>query len=103
MGTHPDATRRHRAEQSVEARAVATLVNRIDPDEHAIKRGEPCAHGVSNVVLVDHGLRIDADMVERREDSLEPTGFGCGSAARDISALHTDSESAEAAAPGPKS
>ena len=84
MGAHPHPTYRHLAKQRVELSAVATLVNRIDPDEHAIERGELCAHGVEDVVLVDHRLSIDADMVERREDSLEPAGLWCGTAARDI-------------------
>ena len=65
-------------EAALEFSAVATLVNRIDPDEYAIERGELCAHGVKDVIFVDHRLRIHADMGERREDGLEPAGLWRG-------------------------
>jgi hypothetical protein len=57
-------------------------VNRIDPDEHAIECGELCAHGVEDIVLVDHRVRIDVDIGERGEDGLEPAGLWRGTAAR---------------------
>ena len=82
MGAHPHAPRRDFAEQGVQFRAVATLVNRIDPNEHAIKRGEPCAHGVGNVVLVDHGLRIhesDRDLWPKLAVGFEAAIVGWGS------------------------
>ena len=82
MGAHPDAARRDFAQQRVEIGAVAPLVDGIDPDEHAIKRGELCAHGVNDIVLVDHRFRIDANVGERREDGLEPAGLWRGAAAR---------------------
>ena len=82
MGAHPDAARRDLAQQRVEISAVAPLVNRVDPDEHAIERGELCAHGLEDLVLVDHRFRIDADIGERREDGLEPAGIWRGAAAR---------------------
>ena len=65
---HPDAARRDLAEQRVEISAVAPLVNRVNPDEHAIERGELCAHGLEDIVLVDHRFRIDANVGERCED-----------------------------------
>jgi hypothetical protein len=74
--------RRDLAQQRVKIGAVAPLVNRVDPNEHAIEPGEPCAHGVTDIVLVDYGLRVDADIGERSEDSLEPAGRQRGSAAR---------------------
>jgi hypothetical protein len=55
---------------------VAPLVNRVDPDEYAIERGELCAHGVEDVVLVYHRLRIDTEIRERPEDGLEPLASG---------------------------
>ncbi len=82
MGAHPDAARRDLAQQRVEIGAVAPLVNRVDPDEHAIERGELCAHGVEDIVLVDHRFRFDADIRERGEDGLEPAGFWRGAMAR---------------------
>ena len=82
MGAHPDAARRDLAQQRVEIGAVAPLVNRVDPDQHAIERGELGAHGVADIVLVDHRLCIDADIGERREDGLEPAGLRRGAAAR---------------------
>ena len=81
MGAHPDAARRDLAQQGVEIGAVAPLVNGVDPDEHAIKRGELCAHGVNDIVLVNHRFRIDADIGERRENGLEPAGLWRGAAA----------------------
>ena len=39
MGAHPHAARRNFAQQRVEIGAVASLVNRVDPDEHSIERG----------------------------------------------------------------
>jgi hypothetical protein len=82
MGAHPDAACRDLAQQRVEIGAVAPVVNRVDPDEHAVKRGELRAHGVEDIVLVDHRLRIDAEIGERREDGLEPAGLRHGTAAR---------------------
>jgi hypothetical protein len=57
-------------------------VNRIDPYEHAIKRGELSSDIVADMILVDHRFRIDADIGERGEDGLEPTGLRLGAAAR---------------------
>ena len=82
MGAHPGAARRDLAQQRVEIGAVAPLVNRVDPDEHAIERGELCAHGVEHIVLVDHRFRFDADISERCEDGLEPACFWRGGTAR---------------------
>ena len=70
MGAHPDAARRDLAQQRVEICAVAPLVNRVDPDEHAIERGEPCAHGVEDIVLVDHRLRFDATSASAAKTAL---------------------------------
>src|SRR5438309_12050220 len=85
MGAHPYAARRDLAQQRVEVGAAAPLVNRVDPDEHAIERGELCAHGVEDVVLEDHRFRIDADIGERGEDGLEPgwsRAWRCGALLR---------------------
>ena len=51
MGAHPDAARRDLPQQCVEIGAVAPLVDGVDPDEHAIERGELCAHGVTDIVF----------------------------------------------------
>jgi hypothetical protein len=48
MSAHPHAARRDLAHQRIEIGTVSTLVNRIYPDEHAIERGELCAHGVED-------------------------------------------------------
>jgi hypothetical protein len=45
-------------------------------------RGELRAHGVEDIVFVDHRVRIDADIGERSEDGLEPAGLWRGAAAR---------------------
>ena len=82
MGAHPNAALRDLPQQSVENGAVASLMNRVDPDEHPIERNQLSAHGVEDLVLVDHRFRIDADIGERREDALEPAGFWRGAAAR---------------------
>ena len=57
-------------------------MNRVDPDEHAIECGELCAHGVDDIVLVDHRFRFDPDIRERCEDGLEPADFWHGAMAR---------------------
>jgi hypothetical protein len=82
MGAHPDAARRDLAQQRVEIGAVAPLVNRIDPDEHAINHGELCAHSVADIVLIDDRFRIDADFGQRCEDVFEPAGLWRGAATR---------------------
>jgi hypothetical protein len=56
-------------------------VNRIDPDEHAIKRGELCTHIVKDIIFINHQFRIHTDIGERREDGLEPAGLWRGPAA----------------------
>jgi hypothetical protein len=40
------------------------------------------AHGVEDIVFVDHWVRIDADIGKRREDGLEPARLSRGTAAR---------------------
>jgi hypothetical protein len=82
MGAHPDAARRDLAQQRIEMDAVPPIVNRVDPDEHAIECDEPCTHGVEDIVLVDHRFRIGAGIGERREDGFEPAGLRRGAAAR---------------------
>lgn len=39
MGAHPHVTRSDLAQQRVKVGAIPLLVNGVDPDEHAIKRG----------------------------------------------------------------
>jgi hypothetical protein len=56
-------------------------VNRVDPDEYAIELGELCAHGVEDIVLVNHRFHIDADVGECCEDGLKPTGVWHGTTA----------------------
>jgi hypothetical protein len=81
MGAHPNATRRHLAQQRIEIGAVASFVNRVDPNEYAIARGEPCADGVDDVVLVHDRVCIDANIGKRSENGLKPAGLGRGAAA----------------------
>ena len=61
-------------EQHVEARAVASVHDRVDPDEYAVELREPCPHGVEDIVLIDHWLRIHPDVGECGEDGLELAG-----------------------------
>jgi hypothetical protein len=58
-------------------------------------RSELCAHGVEDIVLVDHRFRIDTRISERREDGLEPAGLRRGAAARRFIAAPQDSDPAE--------
>src|SRR5262249_60910758 len=76
--------------------AVTPFVNRIDPDEHAIERGELCAYSVEDIVLVDHWFGIDADFGQCREDSLESAGLWRGTAARRLIPPRQNSEPAKA-------
>src|SRR5262249_45878131 len=96
MSAHPNAAGRDLAQQPVEVGAVAPLVNRVDPDEYTIELYELCSHGVEDVVLVNHRLRIDADVGERREDGLEPTRLWRSSMARRFIAPPKDCDAAEA-------
>jgi hypothetical protein len=75
MRHHPDAPRRDIAQQGVKIGAVAPLVNRVDPDKHTIEPGELSEHNVEDIVLIDNGFRIHANIGKRREDGLEPTGL----------------------------
>jgi hypothetical protein len=81
MGAHPDAAPRDLAQERVEIGAATPLVNRVDPDEHAIEHGELYARGVKDIVLVDHRFRIDADIGQCREDAPEPARLWRGTAA----------------------
>ncbi len=96
MGAHPDTARRDLAQQRVEIGAVASLVNWVDPDQHAIERGELGPHGVADIVLVDHRFGRDADIGERRKDGLEPAGVRRGTAALRLIAPPQDSDAPEA-------
>jgi hypothetical protein len=71
MSAYPDASRRDLAQQRVEIITVAPLVDRVDPDEHAVERGKLSAHDLEDIVLIDHRLRIDTGIGECREDVLE--------------------------------
>src|SRR6516165_4404940 len=82
MGAHPHTLRRDLAQQGVKIDAVAPLMNWVDPDEHAIERGEVCAYFVEHIVLIDDRFRIDADVGECREHGLEPAGLRRVAAAR---------------------
>src|SRR6516162_460707 len=95
MGAHPRAAPRDLAQQRIEIGAISALVNRVHPYEHAIERGELCAHGVDDIVLIDHGFCVDTDIGERREDGLEPAGLWRGTAARCFIASPEDSDAAE--------
>ena len=84
MGAHPDAARRNLAQQRIEFGSITPLVNWINPDEHTIDCGELCAHGAENIILIDHRFGIDADVSERREDSLEPAAICRGTTASSL-------------------
>ena len=96
MGAHPHAARRNFAQQRVEIGAVASLVNRVDPDEHAIERGELCAQGVEDIVFIDDRFRIDPDIGECPEYGLEPTGLWRSTTTRRFIAPPEDGNAAEA-------
>src|SRR4029077_187912 len=96
MGAHPHAARRDLTQQCVEIGAVTPLVNRIDPDEYAIKSGEPWARAVEDIVLIDYRFRIDTDLGERCEHGPEPAGLGRDTAARRLLTPPEDSDAAEA-------
>src|SRR5262245_4960870 len=71
-------------------------MNRVDPDEYAIDRFELTAHGVEDIVLIDHWFRIDAGIGEHREDRPEPASICRSGAARCFIAPPQDSDAAEA-------
>jgi hypothetical protein len=96
MGADPNAACRDLAQQRVEMGAIAALMNRVYPDEHAIERSQLCPHSVEDIVLVDQRFRIDADIAERREDGLEPASLWRGAPARRFIASRQNSYPAEA-------
>jgi hypothetical protein len=95
MCAHPDTVRGDFTQEGVEPGAVAPFVDGIDPYEHAIKRGELSAHGVEDIILVDHRFGVDANVAERREDSLEPAGLWRRVAARRCITAPQDSDAAK--------
>src|SRR5215207_819697 len=81
MSAHPDAALCNFAQQRVEIGAVASLMDRVNPDEQAIESGKLRADGVDDLVLVNHRFCVDIDMSERREDGLEAARLARGAAA----------------------
>jgi hypothetical protein len=69
-------------------------MNRVDPDQHAIDRGELGADGVDNIIFIDHRFSIDAMRGKRGEDGGEPAGLGCDAAARRLIASPKDGHTA---------
>src|SRR5215211_543337 len=96
MSAHPDAARRDLAQQRVEIGTVAPFVDRVDPDEYAIECGKLSAHGLEDIVLVDYRFRVDTDIDECREDSLETACSWRGAAAGRFVATRKNSNAAEA-------
>jgi hypothetical protein len=68
MGTHPHALRGDVAQQGVKTGAVSAVLNRVDPDQHAVHCEQLFADGVGEAFVVDRGAPIDADGGERYED-----------------------------------
>src|SRR5215831_946386 len=95
MSAYPHASRRDLAQQRVEIGAVASFVDRVDPDEYAIERDKLCVHGLQDIVLIDDRFRIDADIGERREYVLEPADLRRGTATRGFIAAPEDRNAAE--------
>jgi hypothetical protein len=57
-------------------------MNRVDPDQHAIKRGKLRAYRVEYIIFVDNWYCIDADSIERRKDGLKAVVLGYNAAPR---------------------
>src|SRR5262245_48352234 len=71
VGAHPDALRGDVAQQGVKTGAASTVLNRVDPDEHAVQREQLFADLLGEALVVDRGPRLDADSGERFEDADE--------------------------------
>ncbi|MHC2589447.1 hypothetical protein ACVIG9_003503 [Bradyrhizobium ottawaense] len=71
MGAHPRSLRRDVAQQGIELGARLALVDRIDPDQHAVSREQLVADCVGKAFVVDHGVRVDAEGGEGLEDADE--------------------------------
>src|SRR5262249_10505076 len=94
VSAHPYAAHCDLAQQLVKVGTIAPIVNRIDPDKHAIERRELCADGVKDIVLIDDRFRIDANIGKRREHGLEPVGLWRGTEARRLVAPPEDRDAA---------
>lgn len=71
MCAHPWPLRRNVAKQRVEGLARLALMDRIDPDEHAIDGEQLIADGVGEDLVVDHRAGVDADRGECFENADE--------------------------------
>ncbi|GGI32767.1 hypothetical protein GCM10010987_71060 [Bradyrhizobium guangdongense] len=78
MRAHPDALRGDVAQQGVEAGTVSTVLDRVDPDQHAIHSEQLLADGVREALVVNRWLSFDADGIKRREHVGEATSFRGG-------------------------
>jgi hypothetical protein len=77
----PRTARRHIAQQRVKHRARLALVNRIDPDQHAIDLQELLAHLVCHVIGKHRRLGLDAGICQLLEHAMEAVVLRRGSAA----------------------
>jgi hypothetical protein len=57
----PWPARRDVAKHCVQPFSCQSLMYRIDPDKHAVSFQKPCADFFCNVVVVDLGLRVNAE------------------------------------------
>src|SRR5215472_8015947 len=71
MRADPRPARSDVAQYRVEGLARLALVDRIDPDEHAIGAKQLLAHLVREVLVIDGRLGTDADRGELFEDAVE--------------------------------
>src|SRR5215472_7728717 len=71
MRAGPRPARRDVTQQRVERLARLALVDRIDPDEHAIGAKQLLAHLIREVLVIDGRLGTDADRGELFEDAVE--------------------------------
>lgn len=78
MSAHPHALRGDVAQQRIETGAISAVLNRVDPDEHAVHCEKLFADGVSEAFVVDRGAPFDADGGKCFEDVDEAAVFRGG-------------------------
>src|SRR6516225_5640631 len=82
MGADPWSRRRHFAQQPVELLARATIIQRINPDQHAVGLHELRAHLIDHVLGIDCRLGSNAKCLKFCKDAMVPIVVSCRCSAR---------------------
>jgi hypothetical protein len=70
MRADPHGTIRDIAQHGIEREPVPPILDRMDPDQHAIHRQQLIAHFLGRSLATDRRRRPDTDCTQRRENRL---------------------------------